>query len=1180
MTQTVAPLNIVTNALALTLSGAPKSTAKTTTIRFLLPLQILPEKLRTKKSASSSLKGIITLKDENGRDVQGWEAKSVGAQSDPYNLWVDLTNPTPKKSVVMVIPVQVAKLTISSVSYGSLRRVRGRLHYEQAGTVPVGVAPSGSPMANKPLPQPKVSLTSDAPAPTALKRGSRVKISWRVDHGIQGTLKGLLPNDENELTLSTDARSKYPLSVGYVEVWVMSTQVYELEVTVALTANENVTVTRTLTFDPITADEYGYVEISPIEALPYGEVTVDCAVWNVSQAMLDVQNVRGKGDVHHQIAGSADKPKGAWHANYTLPVPLTTVPPVARLSVTYGVHSYPLSPEGDFAIRTWKSVIGKLPVAKKEAVLGVCYAEDTQSNKGVLALCSADKIWLADVGINDESGEGVKFKKTIYKPAGAVQFRNVVPHEKGFCALIEMPHSYEVATYGLDGRLIGTPIATPRLANEFLYTIAFPKKEIRAYRLDNLNSAAFSITLDPNNAYLATGEKGNVENNELFLDVTPDGNYAVATFGCIKKGRIVRLDLRDKTADHECELPAHVTEQFTYAAGVRAIAISPSGRFCATQRFQIDTVDVWNLERGTIVASLATKGVKHLLFPMTDNYVVTNSGDSQIHIWDIATASQNINSTPTLVEHPVHSQDVEGNVATLVMDNANDLLVAIRKTEFIWAGAFAGAKTELRYAGNMQYTGDGFGRKSLQYALAFAPTGGTFVEVDSVSSYGPTKFYSLYDYSRSNNQIGEYSSSDKHGGFDMYRRSRKDDSRNFLQGIALSPDKRKLMVGYRVTNTAGATAGNHISVYDLQTRQTASITVDNFHGSVKKVQGQIVMVPAWDATVPKLFTIGQRPLVIKGRHAYSIDPQGNLHPEPALSWVTGRRFISAKNGLYAVDVATGQGDLFYYGPGGLVNMKMADAVDGDKRSLLANGTATTVDGLLVILRGGDGDPPQDWVYNPQNDKWVSCGHGLDATLSTKIAYRRGKSPRLWAVGGKPVGAADNSAMMNTLLFDHLGVFDPAYSFAKYKDTITVRDEWAKRGSWTTTYRGVLVVGGWKTTDELKDRSEEQLHADLLAVLKERLLDFGSFAAAAGLTQQSMTQMASIIVFIDHSGAFPPAPYWGWNDFYNALFSENSRRLNVPRPPQSERAAAQLIDVGCRWAVDFVSYLKGIKTASL
>lgn len=169
-----------------------------------------------------------------------------------------------------------------------------------------------------------------------------------------------------------------------------------------------------------------------------------------------------------------------------------------------------------------------------------------------------------------------------------------------------------------------------------------------------------------------------------------------------------------------------------------------------------------------------------------------------------------------------------------------------------------------------------------------------------------------------------------------------------------------------------------------------------------------------------------------GRAAYSVvfAPAANIRPEPRLSTLNNYRLVTFANALYAYNRGSGRMYRFMVTSNGELGPphRAASAVNAEGVSMIKSGTVVPIGSLLAVLDpsalpsflSNPADPitallnvagfkvenlqrslrsnesPQDIVYNPQKDAWVTCGRGLKVEAGTVVGYRGGKSPRLWA----------------------------------------------------------------------------------------------------------------------------------------------------------------------------------------
>lgn len=167
------------------------------------------------------------------------------------------------------------------------------------------------------------------------------------------------------------------------------------------------------------------------------------------------------------------------------------------------------------------------------------------------------------------------------------------------------------------------------------------------------------------------------------------------------------------------------------------------------------------------------------------------------------------------------------------------------------------------------------------------------------------------------------------------------------------------------------------------------------------------------------------------RLAYSVGFTGDkadLRNEPALQALFGYRLVTFDNALYALNRKSGRMFRFDVNTSGKLEppKQAASAIkrEAQGQSMVANGMLVPVGQVLVVMNPTSvpsvesleqyelqntlsytgttslrDDIPQDLVYNPQRDYWARCGHDIDVTKDTRIAFRGGDSARLWIIQG-------------------------------------------------------------------------------------------------------------------------------------------------------------------------------------
>ena len=161
------------------------------------------------------------------------------------------------------------------------------------------------------------------------------------------------------------------------------------------------------------------------------------------------------------------------------------------------------------------------------------------------------------------------------------------------------------------------------------------------------------------------------------------------------------------------------------------------------------------------------------------------------------------------------------------------------------------------------------------------------------------------------------------------------------------------------------------------------------------------------------------------RFAFSVtfQPRAHLREEPLLEPLPRYRLIAFDGALYAISRSTGRMFRFRHTDKGELDYpaKAATAAKNGQ-SMIRQGLMIPVGRVLVVL-GPSSIPAvdelecsgpmsysvtkepeatnepitQDLVYNPQQDHWIPCGHGLDVEHGAVVAFRPGASKRLWVI---------------------------------------------------------------------------------------------------------------------------------------------------------------------------------------
>lgn len=188
------------------------------------------------------------------------------------------------------------------------------------------------------------------------------------------------------------------------------------------------------------------------------------------------------------------------------------------------------------------------------------------------------------------------------------------------------------------------------------------------------------------------------------------------------------------------------------------------------------------------------------------------------------------------------------------------------------------------------------------------------------------------------------------------------------------------------------------------------------------------------------------------RRAFSVrfDSQtkkAEFRSEPVLESLAGYRLLIFDDALHALNRLSGHMFRFELKDGKLDQSYRAASASQQNSSMVKQGVFVPVGRVLAVLSPSavpslaslevfglknvlsyktlsppkdPGTLPQDLVYNPQNNRWVRCGHGLDVEAGV-VAFRPGDSPRLWFI--EPNGNTYTLTVSSEHLFSHDYVTD-------------------------------------------------------------------------------------------------------------------------------------------------------------
>lgn len=280
---------------------------------------------------------------------------------------------------------------------------------------------------------PDVRLYTDETNPTMIAAGELVKIRWRVKNGVSATLRGPLPGDNSDLSLSSAPDADFRIAEGFLTVRVVGLMNYLLEAEVTRPNNEpNLQVVKMLTLDT-SNKKHLYLGPRQGKVLPYGVIEMDWAAWGVPQVVITA------GDTTRAIKLTQQTFGGSYEG--------------------YGVMRFSASKAGTETV-----LIEAKPETRSKSVLVVSWQRMTKPdiaghplglavNAPKIALLTREGLYIADVGKIDPS---LALKKLMFvkkSDAAALEWAAVTVLDNRFVCL-RRPASgfdFEVAPYNLDG---------------------------------------------------------------------------------------------------------------------------------------------------------------------------------------------------------------------------------------------------------------------------------------------------------------------------------------------------------------------------------------------------------------------------------------------------------------------------------------------------------------------------------------------------------------------------------------------------------------------------------------------------------------------------------------------------------------------------------------------------------
>lgn len=285
---------------------------------------------------------------------------------------------------------------------------------------------------------PVVTLTSDAKNPTMITPGDLVKITWKIPDGVSAILRGPLPGDNSELSLSSDPTADFKIAGGSLSVRVVGLMNYVLQAEVKREGKPNVQIVKMLTLD--TANKK-HIYIGPRQGkvLPFGLIEMDWAAWGVPQVIITAGDTTRVIKLTQQTFGGSFEGSGVMRVSAGKTGPETIL-----------IEAKPESRSKHVLVTSWQHMT-KPEVAGQPVGLAVSAPK--------IALLTTDGLYIADVGKLDPSPALKKLmfvKKTA--DASTEWFALTTLGNRFFC-LKRNGHDTEVVAFAIDG----TPETIPPL---------------------------------------------------------------------------------------------------------------------------------------------------------------------------------------------------------------------------------------------------------------------------------------------------------------------------------------------------------------------------------------------------------------------------------------------------------------------------------------------------------------------------------------------------------------------------------------------------------------------------------------------------------------------------------------------------------------------------------------------
>lgn len=281
---------------------------------------------------------------------------------------------------------------------------------------------------------PHVTLISDQANPTMVKAGDLVKVQWTIEDGVSAILRGPLPGDNSELTLSSQPGADFKIAEGAVTVRVVGLMNYVLQAEVKLPNGQpNLQIVKMLTLDTAN-NKHIYIGPRQGKVLPYGLIEMDWAAWGVPQVLITA------GDTTRVIKLTEQTFGGSFEGSGVMRVSASSEPGTETLLI----EAKPESKSKSVLVVSWQHMT-------KPDIVGDPRGLAVSAPK--IALLTFQGLYIADVGKLDPSPALKKLMFVLKTPLTPTEWIAVTALDnRFFCWRRNDPNpDTEVAAFTLDG---------------------------------------------------------------------------------------------------------------------------------------------------------------------------------------------------------------------------------------------------------------------------------------------------------------------------------------------------------------------------------------------------------------------------------------------------------------------------------------------------------------------------------------------------------------------------------------------------------------------------------------------------------------------------------------------------------------------------------------------------------